>query len=317
MVLVPAGEFFAGSAPEEAKALKRKFGDQAIYRNYSFERETPRKKISLKSFYIDRHEVTNGQYAPFVMGTSHRPPRNWKNGTYEPGTKDQPVIFVSKTDAMAYANWAGKRLPTAEEWEKAARGAGGLRFPWGNKFDPLKAATADSDLKHIFGYLPGINTAYKVERAPGDISPYGARDMAGNVREWTATPAPGNPGMAVVKGGSWVALSVSARGAFREYVPVHEADHSIGFRCALDDTLDNRRMRFIRRSRLIIARLKVQNRLFLEKKIPGKNEVSAKMEEIINEANLLTSESKYEEAFPVLEKAYVLVMRSIKELRNK
>lgn len=234
MVLVPSGEFWMGSAPEETMAFKEKYGDRELYRNYPFEKEQPKRKIYMKSFLIDRHEVTNREYYPFVKATGHKPPANWENG--RPGSEqlDHPVLFISQRDALAYAEWAGKRLPSEEEWEKAARGTDGRIFPWGNVFDPYKASTAESDLAFIFEALCAVHSANKVETAPGDISPYGVRDMAGNVREWTSTVSPESPAMVVVKGGSWVDLSVNARAAHREYLPRDGMSHLIGFRCVLD-----------------------------------------------------------------------------------
>ncbi len=233
MLFIPSGEFLMGSSPEELQVVKEKYGKRDLYKNYPFEEEQPKRKVFVASFYIDRHEVTNREYARFIKATGYMPPQNWNNGMYGGGKGDHPVLFVSQKDAMEYARWAGKRLPTEQEWEKAARGTLGLVFPWGNEFDPYKAATAESDLKLIVGALCNVYSANSVELAPGDISPYGVHDMAGNVREWTSTVLPGTP-MAVIKGGSWLDLSVNARAAHREYVPKDSISHIIGFRCAKD-----------------------------------------------------------------------------------
>jgi formylglycine-generating enzyme required for sulfatase activity len=234
MMLIPAGEFLMGSSSEEVAELKEKFGARDMYKNYPFEAEVPKKRIYVKSFYIDRHEVTNEEYIKFINAKGKRPPRHWESGAYAAGKGDHPVVFVSQTDAMEYAKWAGKRLPTEIEWEKAARSSDGRVFPWGNKFDPYKAATAESDLKLIIGALCSVNSANRVEIAPGDISPYGVRDMAGNVREWTSTVRPSSTPMALVKGGSWLDISVNARSAHREFVPSNSVSHIIGFRCVKD-----------------------------------------------------------------------------------
>ena len=234
MLFIPGGEFLMGSSPEELRVVKEKYGKRDLYKNYPFEQEQPKRYVFVASFYIDRHEVTNKEYAKFIKATGYTPPHNWDNGMYGSGKDDHPVLFVSQKDAMEYAHWAGKRLPTEKEWEKAARGTIGLVFPWGNEFDPYKAVTAESDLKLILGALCNVNSANGVELAPGDISPYGVRDMAGNVREWTSTVVPGPTPMAVIKGGSWVDVSVNARAAHREYVPQGSISHIIGFRCARD-----------------------------------------------------------------------------------
>ncbi|MBI5186702.1 MAG: SUMF1/EgtB/PvdO family nonheme iron enzyme [Nitrospinae bacterium] len=234
MEMVPAGEFWMGSAPEETKGFKEKYGNREPYKSYPFEKEQPKRKVFLKAFLIDRHEVTNREYLEFVAATGHKPPVNWEGGSPSSEQLDHPALFISQPEAAAYARWAGKRLPTEEEWEKAARGPDGLIFPWGNAFDPFKAATAESDLAFISGALCAIHSGNRVEIAPGDVSPYGVHDMAGNVREWTSSASQESPSLVVIKGGSWVDLSVNARAAHREYVPRDGTSHLIGFRCVVD-----------------------------------------------------------------------------------
>jgi formylglycine-generating enzyme required for sulfatase activity len=234
MVLVPEGEFLMGSSQQEINELKKVFGHREIYRDYPFDKEMPKRKVWLKAFYIDKHEVTNKEYAEFVTATGHERPMSWSKGDYPSGRGEFPVLYVSKKDAEEFAAWKGKRLPTAEEWEKAARGTDGRVFPWGNEFDPEMAATADSDLTFISHGLCTANLGNKVEGAPGDISPYGVRDMAGNVREWTSSLSREDKKMAAVKGGSWVDLYINARAAHVEYIPVGSRSHIVGFRCAKD-----------------------------------------------------------------------------------
>ena len=114
MVYIPAGEFIMGN-------------------NGGFpEDETPQHTVYLDAYYIDKDEVTNKQYQKFVRATGHRPPLHWIDGNYPTGQGDYPVVGVSFQDAQAYATWAGKRLPTEAEWEKAARGTDGRIWPWGN-----------------------------------------------------------------------------------------------------------------------------------------------------------------------------------------
>lgn len=234
MVLVPKGEFTMGSSPEEIAAVKKEFGHKKLYEDYAFDEETPKRKVFVKSFYIDVHEVTNKEYSEFIKATGRTAPKNWSKVEYPANAGDHPVLFVTKEDAEAYAAWANKRLPTEEEWEKAARGTDGRIFPWGNEFDPEEAATADSDLEFIAHGLCTVNTANKVGLAPGDISPYGVHDMAGNVREWTSTASARKKGFVVVKGGSWVDLNITARAAYRELVPEGARSHIISFRCVKD-----------------------------------------------------------------------------------
>jgi formylglycine-generating enzyme required for sulfatase activity len=234
MVLIPDGEFLMGSTPEEIEAVKKEFGKKELFKNYAFDAEVPKRKVWLKAFYIGINEVTNLEYIEFINATGYSPPPQWANGRYPAGTADRPVLYVTKADAEAYAKWKHGRLPTEEEWEKAARGADGRIFPWGNQFDPEKASTADSDLEYFIDGMKDIYSANKVTVAPDDLSPYGVHGMAGNVREWTATRSPQKKDYAVIKGASWVDLNITARAAYREYVPVTARSHILGFRCVKD-----------------------------------------------------------------------------------
>jgi formylglycine-generating enzyme required for sulfatase activity len=234
MIKIPGGDFVMGSSAEEAQNIKAQYGKRDMYKNHPFDEETPRRKVFVKAFLIDAHEVTVKEYAAFVHATGYAPPKSWSGGHHDSSKEAYPMIYVTHADASAYAKWAGKRLPTAEEWEKAARGPDGKVYPWGDSFDPYKAATADSDMHAATGGQCAVGFAIKVMSAPGDISPYGVRDMAGNVREWTATTSPGDPKMVMVKGASWVDLSVNARGAHREYIPKESYSHIVGFRCVKD-----------------------------------------------------------------------------------
>lgn len=211
-----------------------------------FEDEHPRRKVHLEGFFIDLHEVTERDYFEFVQATGHAPPGHWVNGLYDAGRADHPVAHVDWYDADDFCRWAGKRLPTEEEWEKAARGANGRTYPWGESFDLRRA--------HL---SPGADVLLKtapVGSYPGGISPYGAFDMIGNVWEWTDSwylAYPGNRlrspnfGMKfrVVRGLSFHSLGhypegayqrvleVYARASTRSYDPPGERLDDIGFRC--------------------------------------------------------------------------------------
>ena len=151
MVLIPAGEFQMGSNDGE-------------------DDENPAHTVYVDGFYMDKYEVTVGQYKQFIRATGHRALPNYVS-KYSP-TDKHPVVGVSWHDAMAYAQWAGKRLPTEAEWEKAARGGlVGKTYPWGNAIDSNKANYGDN---------VGKTTA--VGKYPPNG--YGLYDMAGNVREW-------------------------------------------------------------------------------------------------------------------------------------
>src|SRR5215213_5442204 len=184
MVFVPGGEFTMGSDA----------GDE-------FER--PAHKVYWAPFYIDVNEVTCEDYLKFVKATGHRLPSNWTNGSFPPGSAKQPVTGVDWYDAAAYAEWSGKRLPTEEEWEFAARGANGGRYSWGNEWRPNAANAGDSSAQHLT----------EVGSYPGGKSAAGLMDMIGNAWEWTASDVVAYPGghlaspvpktMKVIRGGSW------------------------------------------------------------------------------------------------------------------
>lgn len=226
MVLIPAGEFTMGT-------------------NLRLSDEGPEHKVTLKAFYIDQYEVTNAQYKKFMDATNHKSPQHFENRTYPRGKADHPVVFVSWTDADQYCAWAGKRLPTDEEWEKAARGTDGRNFPYGNEFDFNKSngpvrwtqLKQDGDTTPVGAFEDGK-------------SPYGIYDMSGNVWEWTASwyrAYPGNTRPSenygeqykTLKGGSWWDCSfyqcgISAPTYNRAFFLKSTKNKSFGFRCAKD-----------------------------------------------------------------------------------
>ncbi len=214
MVLVPHGEFVTGLAESEPGST-----------------ENPLARIFLPSFYIDRHEVTNALYKKCVASgpckvpslisdypkTIHEDGKNWYS---DDSMGDYPVVGITWRQAGIYCEWAGKRLPTRIEWEKAARGTEGAQYPWGNSWDGGKA-NWDED-----GKSDGYKKIAPVGRFPEGKSPYGAMDMAGNVREWVDE--------AILKGGSWYSLPVSLRSGDPGHGPMVERDDDMGFRCAAD-----------------------------------------------------------------------------------
>ncbi len=242
MVFIPEGEFIMGSDDDDIKEVKKVYGNKGGMEGYLYESEKPKRKVYVKSFFIDKYEVTNAQYKKFMDAAGHPAPKHWGNGMYPPGKAHYPVLFISWYDAKEYAKWAGKRLPAEEEWEKAARGTDGRAYPWGNKYDPALASTAEAILENIIEGICNVNTGNPVGIARGDVSPYGVHDMGGNVREWTNSrfgDCPGcGPGQGkdkkVVKGGSWVDLSPKARCASKDGVEPEAVSHIIGFRCVRD-----------------------------------------------------------------------------------
>jgi formylglycine-generating enzyme required for sulfatase activity len=217
MVYIPGGVFTMGSDE----------GD---------EYERPAHVVTLKPFFIDALEVSCGEYAKFVSATDRQPPAAWTNGACRPGTEQHPVTDVDWYDASAYASWAGKRLPTEEEWECAARGFDQRKYPWGNEWRVGAANAGDSSAGEVVDV--GSNPAGK--------SPFGAMDLAGNAWEWTASDLKFYPGSRltrrdaerkVIRGGSWAKDNPPDwTTTFRGFAaPSGGNDYSkIGFRCARD-----------------------------------------------------------------------------------
>ena len=232
MVFVPAGAFWMGSNEGNAD-------------------EGPMHPVNLGAFWIDRHQVTNAQYAGFLNATegdqgrcgghicadtkAETPDSHllYEAGRYvaERGYDDHPVIEVSWYGAKAYCEHYGKRLPSETEWEKAARGTEGATYPWGEAFDPHKL---NSDNR--------VGDTTPVGSYPDGASPYGAGDMAGNVWEWVAdwyAPYPGSGYRSpffgtykVVRGGSWNHPAADARCSTRDLAHPVRRIGVVGFRCA-------------------------------------------------------------------------------------
>ena len=220
MVRIPEGEFIMGE-----DRFKRAVGPQHV--EY------------LPEYWIDRYDVTNGDYERFVKATGHKPPKHWIEAGVLREKKDHPVTFVSWYDAEAYCTWRGKRLPSEKEWEKGARGTDGRTFPWGNLFIREYANV----------YMLGIGDTTPVGQFEKGKSPYGLYDMAGNVFQWTQdwfrsypnNPYPDNPNYGethkVLRGGSFYDCSYYRCGpSFQTFNRIalspRTVSVSIGFRCA-------------------------------------------------------------------------------------
>lgn len=218
MIRIPEGDFPIGTPSGKSR----------------FKNEIPKHSIHLAAYYIDKYEVTNEEYKRFCDETGHPYPNHFSGNLYPPGTAKSPVVMVSWTDADAYAKWAGKRLPTEAEWEAAAAGFSGRKWPWGNQWVQNEANTREL----------GEKAAAIVGSHPFDVSEFGIYDMAGNVSEWTQSwyrPYPGNAGKEkeygeqykVLRGGSSQASKDFARAQFRARLPQSYRSLDLGFRCAI------------------------------------------------------------------------------------
>jgi len=200
--------------------------------------ETPRREVDLPEFQIEIFEVTNAQFAAFVAATGYQTDAEkggeagWR-AFYREGREDYPVVKASWNDAVAYCQWAGRRLPSEPEWEKAARGTNGRLYPWGDDWDPARANVKAS----------GMRGTVTVGSYGAGASPYGVFDMAGNVWEWTSDwylPYPGtsdsNPYFGerfkVTRGGGWFEEAAQVRASNRNATTTTAANDDLGFRCA-------------------------------------------------------------------------------------
>lgn len=213
--------------------------------------EVPRRKVEVPAFFLDRTEITNAAYALFVAETGRAAPGAgvgwakkwaWKGDQPRSGTGDHPVFLVTWDDADAFCRWAGKRLPTEVEWERAARGDDGRKFAWGSDWaeSEARANWFDGD-----AHPDGHAHVAPVGSYPAGASPHGVLDLTGNVWEWVADPyvehpggdvpdpVPGAPAYRVVRGGSWFTNNwYWMRASFRYYLPASEVSTIYGFRCA-------------------------------------------------------------------------------------
>ncbi|MDH4237907.1 MAG: formylglycine-generating enzyme family protein [Nitrospira sp.] len=242
MVLIPAGPFLMGS-------------DKKIDRN-AYLAELPQRKIYLDAYEIDKFEVTTVQFLKFVLAKDLPPLIDWQydGGNFQETMVNHPVMHVSWDDADAYCRWAGKRLPTEAEWEKAARGDDGRIYPWGNQMAGLSRSNygrtglsgpVRDRPERLLLYPPIIS----VDKYDNAVSPYGIFQMSGNVAEWVADwydpkyyasapdrnpKGPENGTQRSFRGGGWIDSTPSVRAAQRNGTDPSTKMNWMGFRCARD-----------------------------------------------------------------------------------
>jgi iron(II)-dependent oxidoreductase len=248
MAYVPEGRFYMGTDMAEIESLMRTCGllkaggtpaeATGLADIYGLVNETPKHIVSTPAFYVDKTEVTNEQYKQFVDATGSSPPPHWQKGAYPEGQGKLPVVNVTVQDAAAYARWAGKRLPTETEWEKAGRGIDGRVFPWGETFN-------DKYCQHM---KPEAAGPVAVGTFPSWGSPYGCLDVIGNVQEWTSSTfapyegtsvqsVPDPKAAQIVRGGAWYQqeiVAIPTRCASRYWLEPAMANSATGFRCVQD-----------------------------------------------------------------------------------
>lgn len=225
MVLVPAGKFMMGARQEYEMTDKDERTAHTVY---------------LDAFYIDQYEITTARYAKFFQETKRSAPKYWSEQVLTQHER-KPVVGVDWNDAAAYCSWAGKRLPTEAEWEKAARGTDQRLYPWGNEEPSRQWANFDHCCDKGYEALTEVGSFEQGK------SPYGAYDMAGNVWEWVAdqydegsygkspewNPTGRSSGeKRIARGGAWDSASAYVRSSYRlRLSPTFRLDN-IGFRCA-------------------------------------------------------------------------------------
>jgi formylglycine-generating enzyme required for sulfatase activity len=209
--------------------------------SYEFRTRIFQRTVALRRFAMDETTVTNSAYAAFLRDTRYRPRhmenflKHWEAGRPPIGKEEHPVVYVDMDDAVAYARWAGKRLPSEEEWQHAAQGGDGRKYPWGEKMEAGRCNDGSS------------SGTTAVKAFPSGRSPFGCYDMCGNVWEWTASQrSDGHTRFCIIRGGSWYQAKGSGWYADGGSRPANFAAKflltwpgldrcsTIGFRCAVD-----------------------------------------------------------------------------------
>lgn len=238
-VVIPGGSFEEGryvDGPTQIKGSRHHLDTFAIQREpvtcqqyVDFLNDLARTSLAEASRYAPRSQADGPSYLPLIDGRFHIPTEDLEGDAWNP---DWPILIINFHDAQAYARWRSHRdghvyrLPTAQEWEKAARGIDGRLYPWGNHFDPSFCRMRDS--------IPGKPTPAPVGSFPADSSPYGVRDLAGNISEWTETRHESAEDIYVLCGGSYNSMELMCRLDWRMHSPSTFRYGHYGFRLAMD-----------------------------------------------------------------------------------
>ena len=242
MVKIPAAEFDFVVQGVEVEGQTWE-GLDVQYPWESSARRSHHRRMHIDTFHIDRYPVTNAQYKAFLDASAYRPAddhhflRHWQAGAPPPGWENKPVTWVSLEDARAYALWAGKRLPHEWEWQYAAQGGDGRRYPWGDEWNPDAAPEVSCARE-----MPAPDN---VDAHPAGASPFGVMDMVGNVWQWTEEFADAHTRAAILRGGSayqpqtshWYfpqAYRLDQHGKYLLMAPCKDRSGGIGFRCVID-----------------------------------------------------------------------------------
>jgi sulfatase modifying factor 1 len=248
VAVVAAGVFYFLAAQKKQEYLSKDGAPAVLISAGSFpmgdDENSPRREIFVDSFYMDKYEVTVGRYAAFLKATGNvKPPEEWETVDLQSGA-ELPVVGVDWHDADGYCRWAGKRLPTEAEWERAARGNDERKYPWGSDAPTPEHAT--------FG-KPYQNPVYKdgvarVGTHSKGMSPFGIYNLSGNVWEWVSDwyaesfrrddvrnpKGPDNGTQKVMRGGGWYDPPDRITATKRMYAEPAQRDDEVGFRCASD-----------------------------------------------------------------------------------
>jgi len=233
MVRIEPGYARLGNSPEKLKGYCQsipEMEDRKIRETFLKDVTEPQQRVLVPGFWIDKYEVTNAEYARFVKDKNYEPPEGWDGRAPPAGQADHPVRNIRHRDAETYAAWAGKKLPTREQWTRAFRGDSDQLFPWGDEFDASRANVRENDR---------FPSASPVDATPRDVTPFGVCNMVGNVSEYLREKG-------TVRGRTVVYVKGAHYNANGRYYGVgcmdfwftpNQTDAGFGFRCVVEEPL--------------------------------------------------------------------------------